>query len=315
MPLAQKSPLRPFVSPEPVDFTIDEMTVLLGKPFSHKEQDAFEAEHQKILRFTYRKNFPPLSGYTSDRHWGCAIRCSQSLLAQFLHKCFQTVEKMPLVPEYETLFFDLPECAFGIHAFCREIEALGGKAGEWCQVSTLAQAIKTLLKRVGLNALVAQDGMISRGELRQLLAPGMPVLVLVPVMLGTSGIDKSYANFVRLALGLDPQAVGIVGGQQGKAFYVVGYQGDNMLYFDPHITVEAVLDSSGLDSLRMATLKTIAISELNSSMMAGFFVRSQQDVEVIPIVSESLGSCPIAVVDELPHADQVVEEGDWLVVE
>ena len=291
------------------------MTVLLGKSFNHKEIKDFEAEHAKILRFTYHKNFQAIDGYTSDRRWGCAIRCSQSLLAQFIGKCCSLVPDVPLRAEYESLFFDLPVAPFGIHAFCREIAALGGKAGEWCKVSILAQVIKKLLSVIGLHALVAQDGMVSRRELSEMLKSQFPVLLLVPIMLGQSSLDKGYEDFVRMVLGLDPQSVGVVGGQQGKAFYMVGYQGDSMLYFDPHITLEAVTELEHIDRLRTAKLKSLPANELNSSMMVGFFVRSLDDVEVIPLVTAACGKCPIVLVDELPQEQKIVEDDDWLVIE
>jgi len=50
------------------------------------ELDELHSDVKSRLLLTYRKNFPPIgdSGMTSDRGWGCMLRCGQMVVAQAL---------------------------------------------------------------------------------------------------------------------------------------------------------------------------------------------------------------------------------------
>lgn len=53
---------------------------------SFAELDQIRRDVQSRLWCTYRKGFQPIGqpGFTSDRGWGCMLRCGQMLLAQAL---------------------------------------------------------------------------------------------------------------------------------------------------------------------------------------------------------------------------------------
>ena len=64
-------------------------------------QTLFEQKFQKIIYFSYRKNYPPQTNYknnieyTSDCGWGCMIRSSQMIFARAIYK----ILKMTNLPE------------------------------------------------------------------------------------------------------------------------------------------------------------------------------------------------------------------------
>jgi cysteine protease ATG4 len=152
------------------------------------------------------------------------------------------------------------------------------------------------------------------------LRDNIPVLVLVPVMLGPRMLDQTYLPFVKICLSIPMLSLGIVGGQQGKAFFLIGYRDDTFLFFDPHVTYDAVARGDDQQRLHEPKLKEMKATELNSSMLVAFLIGSQKDLEEIPKCTEPLGNCPFSVVDWLPseldHTTELPDdkEGGWEVV-
>jgi cysteine protease ATG4 len=283
--------------------------VVLGRQFGQSARAEFESALKDIPRFTYRKNFSALpNGSKSDWHWGCCIRSGQGLLAQYLHRVAQT---HPEVVSGDVLsrFWDVPDADFGLHAFVREAEGLGVRAGEWVKPSCVAAIIVRLLELARLPAIVTDSGLISRSLIVAKLEQGVPVLLLVPMML-----DPSYIPFVQLALSL-PQSLGIVGGKRSKSFFLVGCCADEIFYFDPHSTIECVTSAAHHGRLFKPKVKHIGAAKLSSSMVIGLYITCLNDIEEI-LQLASPWKCPLGVVLHLQSevAPEETEENGWIVV-
>ena len=62
-----------------------------------------------------------------------------------------------------------------------------------------------------------------------------PVLVLVPVRLGSeSRLNPLYGTCIQ-ALLADPTCIGIIGGRPKHSLYFVGFQDENLIHLDPHL--------------------------------------------------------------------------------
>ena len=62
-----------------------------------------------------------------------------------------------------------------------------------------------------------------------------PVLVLVPVRLGSeSRLNPLYGSCIQ-ALLADPTCIGIIGGRPKHSLYFVGFQDENLIHLDPHL--------------------------------------------------------------------------------
>ncbi|EAX88082.1 Clan CA, family C54, ATG4-like cysteine peptidase [Trichomonas vaginalis G3] len=295
------------------------MTVILGTTIIQSDTEKLKKVVDTIPRFTYHKGFSPLAGgYTTDKNWGCCIRSGQGLLMQFVSKLYQLYgDKIknifPNGSKFE-LFFDHPQAPFGIHCICRELETFGVKAGEWVKPSMLAPVFKDLLSFFGIHVVIAENGCLSRESLREALSYGHPVLLLFTLMLGYKDFDLKYLPFLRLTLSLIYQSVGVVGGQQGKAYYLVGHQKENLLYFDPHEVYDSVTKLDNMNLLFKAQLKKMQSSQLSSSMLVGFYITSMQDAEELPMLLSASGECPIQIVDKIDPVKTTHVEDDWEVV-
>jgi cysteine protease ATG4 len=281
----------------------------------------FASRINSIPRFTYRKNFSPLpNGLNSDKGWGCCIRSGQGLIAQFIQRYRSENPagySKHFNDNYLPYFYDTEQAEFGIHAFCREIGGQSQEIGKWVKSSELAVVIGRLLGRHGIHVSISHGGMIARSELSQFLQDGTPVLVLLPMMLGVPTLDASFETFVKLSVSLTLQAVGIVGGQQGRSYFLVGYQQDDFLLFDPHEIRPAVLGPGDESDFFASDLKRVKRSQLNSSMLVGFYVSSMSDLEEIPVLTAGLAACPLSIVDDLPRESEVETfevEDDWNMV-
>lgn len=106
---------------------------------------------------TYRKNFPPIdenTRYTTDRGFGCMIRCGQmvlanALLCKSLGRDWRWSPKgLDANPEVYRkilkLFQDREDCLYSIHRIVRTSQHEGKYIGEWFGPNTIAQALKRL---------------------------------------------------------------------------------------------------------------------------------------------------------------------------
>ncbi|CAO1629862.1 unnamed protein product [Parajaminaea phylloscopi] len=172
--------------------------------------------------------------------------------------------------EIVSWFLDDPSasCPFGIHRMAREGKRLGKEVGEWFGPSTAAGAIRRLadeFPHAGIGISVATDGVVYLNDVRAAASRSntkrdaskpqqrhssrdgrssvsdwtRAVLILVNVRLGLDGVHPMYHDSIQ-RLFTFPQSVGIAGGRPSSSYYFVGYQGNNLLYLDPHNVRPAV---------------------------------------------------------------------------
>ena len=170
------------------------------------------------------------AGLTTDAGWGCMLRTGQSLLANALmHKTFGRNWRRPTGVDLDdgegraayaryveilTWFMDdpSPACPFSVHRMAREGKRLGKEVGEWFGPSTAAGAIQQLVDdtpQAGLGVVVATDGEIYLSQIRA-ASRGLetkavwekPVLLLIGIRLGLSGVHPSYYESIKVRMPL-----------------------------------------------------------------------------------------------------------------
>jgi len=303
------------------------MTIVLGKPLYSNHPEENEKFLSSIPRFTYHKDFFPLSnGARTDKNWGCCIRCGQSLLAQYISRLyFGYKEAYMNVFTYTDsgfleLFYDLVNSPFSIHSFCREVINLGGSIGEWVKTSTIARIIKRLLDPFSIPCVIAENGMISRSQMRTSLESGLPVLLLVPLMLGPHKFEFQYLTYLKYALSMPRLTIGGIVGQQARAFFLVGYTKDDILYYDPHITLNHIESKEDEHLLFEPKVNQISPTKMNSSLLLGFIITSLEEVEQLRLSIDDSIICPLDIVDDIlaesvPDMEMDKDLDDWDIVQ
>ncbi|XP_050084528.1 cysteine protease ATG4B [Anopheles aquasalis] len=238
----------------------DETVWILGKQYHATDDiEAIRQDVQSRLWCTYRRGFVPIGNtqLTTDKGWGCMLRCGQMVLAEALTELhlgrdWQWSEEtrdatyLKIVNRFE----DNKQAPFSLH----QIALMGDSSeekriGEWFGPNTVAQVLKKLVKFDDWCRLVihvALDNTLATDEIVELCTeqkPGsdprwQPLLLIIPLRLGLSEVNPIYIEGLKKCFQL-PGSCGMIGGRPNQALYFIGYVGEEALYLDPH-TVQRV---------------------------------------------------------------------------
>ncbi|XP_025161973.1 cysteine protease ATG4B isoform X4 [Harpegnathos saltator] len=248
---------------------VDDPVWILGRVYNAiKELDIIRRDIRSILWFTYRKGFVPIGGcnstFTSDKGWGCMLRCGQMVLARalitlHLGKDWQWMPESKNSTYLKILkrFEDKRAATFSIHQIALTGASEGKEVGQWFGPNTIAQVLKKLVvydEWSSLTIHVALDNMLVINDILKqckvdgsvtaevdeemtLKAPNQwkPLLLLIPLRLGLSEINPVYINGLKASFKIS-QSLGVIGGKPNLALYFIGCVGDEVIYLDPHTT-------------------------------------------------------------------------------
>uniref|UniRef100_A0A7I4XXL6 Cysteine protease n=1 Tax=Haemonchus contortus TaxID=6289 RepID=A0A7I4XXL6_HAECO len=182
------------------------------------------------------------------------------------------------------MFLDEKTALFSIHQIAQMGVSEGKSVGEWFGPNTAAQVIKKLAvfdSWSGIAVHVALDNILVSSDVQTIatLAPPKdaiklimednrnvdesyltlvnessvsddqkcdwrPLLILVPLRLGLTSINRCYLPAIENYFKLD-SCVGIIGGRPNHALYFIGIAGDKLIYLDPHYCRPSVLEKYG----------------------------------------------------------------------
>jgi len=110
----------------------------------------------------------------------------------------------------------------------------------------------------------------------------IPVLILVPLRLGRDEkLNPVYANCLKSFLATET-CMGIIGGKPKHSLYFVGFQDDNLIHLDPHLSQDKVDVSSedfNLESFHSKTPRKLPINKMDSSCCLGFLLENENQFE------------------------------------
>ncbi|XP_027225612.1 cysteine protease ATG4B isoform X1 [Penaeus vannamei] len=242
---------------EPEDFPKTEEPVwLLGKEYSTQtDLAALRSDVQSRLWMTYRRNFAQIgdSNFTSDKGWGCMLRCGQMVLAEALIRrhlgrdwTWESSTSDETYLRILSLFEDHKCATFSLHIMSQLGVDEGKQIGEWYGPNTVAQVIRKLVifdEWNNFSVNVALDNIVIMDEIKcSCQVEGergwRPLLLFIPLRLGLSEMNPVYYSGIKKCFKM-PQSLGLIGGKPNHASYFIGFVGDEVVYLDPHTTQEA----------------------------------------------------------------------------
>jgi len=287
------------VEPMGIPLKAEGPVYILGKKYDI-EQDVQQIQQAILTRIwcTYRKGFPPIldSGHTSDKGWGCMLRCGQMLLCEALmltqlkENFVWTIDtKNPKYLDIIKKIEDVPEAPFSIHKIAEAGVQEGKKIGEWFGPNTIAQCLKNLAPKdptCGVLFQVALDSCIIINEIKKNNMHWIPLVLIVPLRLGLQNMNVIYLNSIRKVLSLK-WSLGIIGGTPNHALYFFGRIGDEVLFLDPHTTQQAgsignknIPQEIGMDqTYHCSRAGRMKITSIDPSIAVCFYAKTESDFD------------------------------------
>lgn len=296
----------------------DEPVWILGHTYNAiKELDAIRRDIRSKLWFTYRKGFQPIGGcnsvFTTDKGWGCMLRCGQMVLAQALIT-LHLGRDWPWTPETRNStylkilerFEDKRAVPYSIHQIASMGASEGKDVGQWFGPNTVAQVLKKLVVfdewssisiHVALDNTVVINDILTQCRVEggttaeadgdiPLKAPSQwkPLLLLIPLRLGLSEINPVYINGLKSSFKIK-QSLGVIGGKPNLALYFIGCVGNEVIYLDPHTTQrsgsvdkKAEEDEIELDATyHCKSASRIPITGMDPSVALCFFCATEKE--------------------------------------
>ncbi|KAF7281354.1 hypothetical protein GWI33_004837 [Rhynchophorus ferrugineus] len=287
--------------------TTDPVWILGRKYNAIQELNTIRQDIISKFWFTYRRDFIPIGGSegkTSDKGWGCMLRCGQMVLGQALLSLYlgrdwfwepETKDKIYL--DILKKFEDNRTAPFSIHQIASMGESEGKNIGQWFGPNTVAQVLKRLMKFEEENPVVihvALDNVVIISEIRDICLPQptenetyscwKPLLLVVPLRLGLSEINHIYIDALKKCFQFK-QSLGVIGGKPNVALYFIGCVGNDVIYLDPHTTQKAgsvgnkeSAEEKELDySYHCKYASRMNILHMDPSVAVCFFCKTEED--------------------------------------
>ncbi|CAG8754021.1 16637_t:CDS:2, partial [Dentiscutata erythropus] len=206
-------------------------------------------------------------------------------------------------------------CPFSVHRMAIIGCQLGKSIGEWFGPFTASQAIKALVEDfpgAQLSAYITKDGVVYKNDVYKTAKNNkqnkdfQSILILVAIRLGINNLNPIYYDALRAYFRF-PQSVGIAGGKPSSSYYFIGTQADGLFYLDPHHSRPAIELKSN-DQLTEEELLTyhcdvprkISISQLDPSMLLGFYCKTKDDFEDFCSRVEKISQPVFTIAQEAP---------------
>ena len=105
-------------------------------------------------------------------------------------------------------------------------------------------------------------------------------VIFVSLRLGLRDLDESYYNFIPLLFQKIHNNIGFVSGKKNKAFYFIGFNGDNkLIYADPHLNQK--IEDNDITSYEIKDLYLLNVKDLSSGITLGISINNSNDFRTL----------------------------------
>ena len=105
-------------------------------------------------------------------------------------------------------------------------------------------------------------------------------IIFISLRLGLRDLDPYYFNIIPLLFEKFHNNIGFVSGKKSKAFYFIGYNGDNkLIYADPHWNQKA--ENDDISTYEIKDLYLLDINQLSSGITIGININNSTDLKIL----------------------------------
>ena len=105
-------------------------------------------------------------------------------------------------------------------------------------------------------------------------------VIFISLRLGLRDLDEFYFDLIPLLFNRFHNNIGFVSGKKNKAFYFIGFNGDNkLIYADPHLNQKA--ENHDISSYEIKDLYLLDIKELSGGITIGININNSTDFKIL----------------------------------
>lgn len=143
---------------------------------------------------------------------------------------------------------------------------------------TKKKEVKDIIKDSEQNQIIGAENIFEYFGEEHIFAKGG--IIFVSLRLGLRDLDESYYNFIPLLFQKIHNNIGFVSGKKNKAFYFIGFNGDNkLIYADPHLNQK--IEDNDITSYEIKDLFLLNVKDLSSGITLGININNSNDFKTL----------------------------------
>ncbi|KAM3139152.1 Cysteine protease atg4a [Paramecium bursaria] len=245
------------------DIKMNQIAFILGFDCALKEN--LEEQIEKFIWITYRSDILYKGKLISDQGWGCMMRVAQMLIANTYRRL--GYDQVEILFEDNQINNNIsPYSIQQILCIAEDYQIQVGSSYKGPQIMTIMSDINKQHQAFSLHNFI--EGCIIEDQFDTQVQ--VPILFVVHMIVNPKVLNGEDIRQLQQYMVL-PQFNGCLCGKGNKGYLLLGFQGKNAIYMDPHY-----VQQSGKATFK-GKMKIMALKELSPQMGISFLVKNKQD--------------------------------------